>query len=46
MNKLFDPIRIGDVELKNRLVFPPMTTGFEERGAVTPKSITFYETLA
>lgn len=46
MLKLFEPIRIGHLELKNRIVFPPMTTGYEEKGSITRKSINFYKTIA
>ena len=37
MNRLFSPIRIGNIELRNRIIFPPMTTGFEEKGEVTER---------
>lgn len=44
---MFEPIQIGQLSLKNRIVFPPMTTGYEEKGgAVTPRAIEFYRTLA
>lgn len=44
---IFTPIKIGNVELKNRIMFPPLTTSFEERGGViTPKSIEFYRGIA
>lgn len=44
---MFNPIKIGSLELKNRLVFPPLTTSFEEKGGIiTPKTINFYRTLA
>ena len=29
--KLFEPIKIGNVQLKNRIVFAPVTTGYEEK---------------
>ena len=45
--KIFDSIRIGNVDLKNRIVFPPLTTSFEDRGGIiTEKSINFYRELA
>jgi len=46
MPSVFDPIRIGSLTLRNRIVFPPMTTGYEDRGEVTPRSRNFYRTLA
>lgn len=46
MNRLFSPIRIGNIELRNRIIFPPMTTGFEEKGEVTERSRNFYVTVA
>jgi 2,4-dienoyl-CoA reductase-like NADH-dependent reductase (Old Yellow Enzyme family)/thioredoxin reductase len=46
MATLFDPIRIGSMDLKNRIIFPPMTTGYEVQGAITPRSINFYTMLA
>ena len=37
---LFQPIRIGGIELKNRIVMPPMDTcAFNFDGTVTPKLI-------
>ncbi|MFO7693976.1 MAG: FAD-dependent oxidoreductase [Vicinamibacterales bacterium] len=44
--RLFQPIALGPVFLRNRIVFPPMTTGYEEKGMVTPRSRTFYRTIA
>ena len=46
MNQLLEPIRIGNVELRNRVVFPPMTTGFEDKGEITEQSINFYVSIA
>jgi 2,4-dienoyl-CoA reductase-like NADH-dependent reductase (Old Yellow Enzyme family) len=28
MSKLFEPIKIGNIELKNRIKLPPVATGF------------------
>ena len=28
---LLKPIKVGKITLKNRIMFPPMTTGYEER---------------
>lgn len=41
------PIKIGNMTLKNRVVFPPLTTGYEERdGSIGKKSFNFYKRLA
>lgn len=32
-SKLLQPITVGPLELKNRIMFPPLTTGYEERTA-------------
>ena len=29
--KLLEPIQVGKMTLKNRIMFPPLTTGYEER---------------
>ena len=29
--KLLEPIKVGNIEFKNRIMFPPLTTGYEER---------------
>ncbi len=40
-------IKIGNMVLKNRVVFPPLTTGYEERdGSIGEKSFHFYKRLA
>lgn len=45
--KILEPIQVGEVTLKNRLMFPPLTTGYEGRdGSITEQSIAFYERLA
>ncbi len=45
--KLLQPIEVGPVTLKNRVMFPPLTTGYEERdGSIGPRSLAFYERLA
>ena len=30
-NKLSEPIKVGNLTIKNRIMFPPLTTGYEER---------------
>ena len=45
--KLLEPIKVGPIELKNRIMFPPLTTGYEERdGSIGERSLAFYERLA
>ena len=45
--KLLETINIGNITLKNRVMFPPLTTGYEGRdGSITTQSIGFYERLA
>ncbi len=42
--KLFEPGRIGSLELKNRLVMPPMGTNYALKdGSVTQRQIDYYE---
>jgi 2,4-dienoyl-CoA reductase-like NADH-dependent reductase (Old Yellow Enzyme family)/thioredoxin reductase len=41
--KLFEPGRIGSLELKNRLVMPPMATNYASKdGQVTDRQIDYY----
>jgi len=43
MNILFTPARIGPVEIKNRIVMPPMTTRTaDDEGFITEDSIAYY----
>jgi len=45
--KLFTPIKIGKLEVKNRIVMPAMATGFaSEDGQVTERMISYYEERA
>ena len=44
--KLFTPIRIGKLEVKNRIILPAMGTGFAEDGEVTERMIRYYEEQA
>ncbi|MCD7892777.1 MAG: NAD(P)/FAD-dependent oxidoreductase [Erysipelotrichaceae bacterium] len=47
MSKLLEPIQVGKMTLKNRIMFPPLTTGYEERdGSIGTRSLGFYERLA
>ena len=44
---LLQPIQVGNLTLKNRIMYPPLTTGYEERdGSIGPRSLAFYERLA
>jgi 2,4-dienoyl-CoA reductase-like NADH-dependent reductase (Old Yellow Enzyme family)/thioredoxin reductase len=45
--KLFEPITIKNVTFKNRIMFPPLTTGYEERdGSIGEQSFNFYKRIA
>lgn len=44
---LLSPIRVGSLTLKNRVMFPPLTTNYEERdGSIGDQSLHFYQRLA
>lgn len=44
---LNQPLKVGNVVLKNRVVFPPLTTGYEEPdGSIGEKSFNFYKRIA
>ncbi len=46
-SRLLQPIQAGPLTLKNRIMFPPLTTGYEERdGSFGSRSLAFYERLA
>lgn len=45
--KLLEEIKVGNLTLKNRVMFPPLTTGYEERdGSIGEQSFHFYKRLA
>ncbi|MFX0066724.1 MAG: FAD-dependent oxidoreductase [Candidatus Hermodarchaeota archaeon] len=44
--KLFEPIQIRNMELKNRIAMPAMVLGYAEDGYVTQRLIDFYSTRA
>lgn len=40
--KLLEPITVGKTTFKNRLMFPPLTTGYEEKdGSIGEQSFRF-----
>lgn len=44
---LLQPLKVGNQTLKNRIMFPPLTTGYEERdGSIGERSFHFYQRLA
>lgn len=44
---LLKPLTVGPLTLKNRIMFPPLTTGYEERdGSIGERSLAFYTRLA
>ena len=45
--KILEPIKVGNITLKNRIMFTPLTTGYEERdGSIGEHSRNFYTRLA
>jgi len=45
--KLFEPTQIGEMQLKNRIVMPPMATIYaNEDGSVSQRTIDYYEARA
>ena len=44
--RLFEPGRIGQMQLKNRIVMPPMGTGFAEQGQISQRQLAYYEARA
>ncbi len=40
--KLFNPIKIGQIELKNRIVMPAMHLGYAKESFITDRMINFY----
>ena len=44
---LLKPIKVGNLTFKNRIMFPPQTTGYEERdGSIGERSFNFYKRVA
>jgi len=44
--KVFEPTSIGQMQLKNRIVMPPMGTGYAENSAVGQRMLDYYEARA
>ena len=45
--KLLESIKVGNTTFKNRVMFPPLTTGYEDRmGSIVEQSFNFYKRLA
>lgn len=45
--KILEPVKVGKTTFKNRIMFPPLTTGYEERdGSIGEQSFHFYTRLA
>jgi len=40
--KLFEPLKVGTVDLANRIVMPPMSTNFAREGFVTDSMVNYY----
>ena len=44
---ILQPITVGGIEIKNRVLFPPLTTGYENKdGTISEQSLAFYTRLA
>ncbi|NHK31053.1 MAG: NADH:flavin oxidoreductase, partial [Asgard group archaeon] len=45
--KLFEPIKIRNIEIPNRIVMPGMETNYgDEKGNITDKTIKYYQLRA
>ena len=45
-NVILQPIEVGGQTFKNRIMFPPLTTGYEKNGMISEQDIGFYTRLA
>ncbi|MDD6558284.1 MAG: FAD-dependent oxidoreductase [Faecalibacterium prausnitzii] len=45
-NVILQPIEVGGQTLKNRIMFPPLTTGYEKNGMISEQDMGFYTRLA
>ena len=45
-NVILQPIEVGGQPFKNRIMFPPLTTGYEKNGMISEQDMGFYTRLA
>ena len=45
-NVILQPIAVGGQTFKNRIMFPPLTTGYEKNGMISEQDMGFYTRLA
>ena len=45
-NVILQPIEVGRQTFKNRIMFPPLTTGYEKNGMISEQDMGFYTRLA
>ena len=45
-NVILQPIEVGGQVFKNRIMFPPLTTGYEKNGMISEQDMGFYTRLA
>ena len=45
-NMILQPIVVGGQTFKNRIMFPPLTTGYEKNGMISEQDMGFYTRLA
>ena len=45
-NVILQPIEVGGQTFKNRIMFPPLTTGYEKSGMISEQDMGFYTRLA
>ena len=45
-NVILQPIEVGGQIFKNRIMFPPLTTGYEKNGMISEQDMGFYTRLA
>lgn len=45
-NVILQPIKVGGQTFKNRIMFPPLTTGYEKNGMISEQDMGFYTRLA
>ena len=45
-NVILQPIEVGGQAFKNRIMFPPLTTGYEKNGMISEQDMGFYTRLA